>query len=185
MIELGEGDGLLYPDGLPRLVIVTSGATRIPYPADRTISQLYADIARLGTPMVVSSSIQTTEASVSFTSTSSNPDLIEKGDTVTFTGSPIDGEDLTTGTDCHILDLIKQNGVLVGYEIINDAAATPRRISVLASDVILVRKYVPPTKVEGLKEQVFTCACGEQGVAVKGDGVYTGVCSHCGKSYSA
>jgi hypothetical protein len=196
-IEICEDNGLLN-DGVPSLVMVIVSFTnnqplRFPYHADKTIQELYQDINALGYKEKVVDELPSNFQEAFDRKTIERvkeviADTIEREDIVECVKihdrEPGADSDLVIGDEYRIIDIIKQNGLVVRYEVIDDNADVPIRFSVLPDEVKLVRKRRLKTQKVGKAryEIIDKCAeCGKENVLVKDDsGLYIGICHKCG-----
>lgn len=220
-IELGENDSLLFEDGIPRSIVVTvitdGGKKHVfPYPSEKSMSALYADVKRLtgltGEQVKISSalSLETlpsvpTETPAPAPPISSNPNEIEAEDIVRCVNvfSRYDGPgqpptvELQTGAEYRVLkvhrmmvDVPGQGQIrqATGYDIINDNAPVPKRVTVFPNEVVLVRKRAPAAPKVLKFEMMAACGyCGTDNALAIDEirNIYVGSCSKCGKLIEA
>ncbi len=191
-ITLGSGDGGLYSDGLPRLVILNittdAGALiQLPYPTDRTLMVLFADMARYNPATTEPKGVVAHEGAsgpASMSSFVSDPARIQRGDIVRslvdMVPPPDDGnpQEIFKDREYRVIDVYEQT-----LEVIDDTSDHKRRLPMLKTAVELVRKGVVAHQTEVLKEQVVACAACRADVAlILRDGAYRGVCGSCGNA---
>ena len=166
-IELAEDNGFMN-DGKPTLVVLVittddGKQRRIPYEASRTIQELYQDVSRMpvskdstGGFSTMLSAPGTREGLVLIAPPDKSVDIIIKN----IGQLEIDREDivkclrtvtdidnrvlLEKGKEYRVIEIIKQNGQLIGYEVVDDNADAQRRTPCFADDVQLLKKFVAP-----------------------------------------
>lgn len=156
-IELTDDDSQLQPDGKPTLVVLLiDGVKRVPYPATKTIQQLYEDVAKMPTvkPQIPEGPIYRQEKILSDEEYKQLvPGRVQVGiareDIVRCIAltKDIDGNsnpDLILGHEYRVVGINKVNGVIAYYEVMNEVKNDRIRIGVLPSEIELVKKFVPP-----------------------------------------
>jgi hypothetical protein len=175
-IELCEDNGE-FNNGIPTLVVLLlDGKKRIPYPADRTIQDLYRDVAKLKP-----SEGRILEAPVQDVSVSTD---IEREDIVVCTKvtprDPGTNQDIIQGNEYRVIEVIRQNKIITGYEVIDDDADFRIRIPVTPDEIKLVRK-APPKKPRNQNFEVTqSCGCGALNVLELNGNRYETECIKCG-----
>lgn len=186
-IELCEDNGFMN-NGVPTLVILLiDGKTRFPYPADKTIKELYNDVKKIPeTTSMVNPVPIMAKPFINNLPLSESSNVIQKQDIVKVTNLKLDldgnpNPELTVGNEYRVIDIIKVNGVLKYYELIDDVKNDMIRIPCFPSEVELVRKFVPPQpRREGIFEITKKCICGEVNALELNGDVYQGTCDKCG-----
>lgn len=197
-IEICEDNGFMN-DGIPSLVVLlvtldNGKQTRIPYQADRTIQELYHDINKINvSEFKISSIMPFKQAEMPLESTilkkegvSKNNNRIEREDIVKVTNLRLDldgnpNPELEVGNEYRVINIIKDNGSVKYYELMNDVKNDKMRIPCFPSEVELVRKFVPPPpRREGIFEITKKCLCGEVNALELNGDVYQGTCDKCG-----
>ena len=120
-IEVIENDSPLHADGVPHLVIIqltyqTGKIRLLPYPTDRTIQQMLMDFE----PLNDGGGVKVVDHTKPVQLVQCRRDI---------------DADLIAGRRYRVLSPIKDNGTLAGYEVIDDEADVPRRLSVALADV--------------------------------------------------
>lgn len=192
-IELCEDNGLLFDDGRPTLVVLVITTDdvrkiRVPYQADKTIQQLYDDARRL-TPKAQS----TLESDVpihDFGPMETKKDInsiIEREDIVKCvelikdeTGAAIEGREFYLNEEYRVVDIIKKNNVVIGYDVIDDKSDFKLRIRCYPCEIKLSRKHRPQPPRITVPDMIKKCDCGEENVLFLQDGIYRGKCERCG-----
>ena len=204
-IELCEDNGFLN-DGKPTLVVLVvtndeGKQVRIPYEATRTIQELYEDVAKIeygaiivpernelttvvikpnDLPFIVDPPLRMNE----------EPKInrlkeIEREDIVKCVKRELDidgnmNEDLELGHEYRVISIIKAQGILCYYEMLNDVKDDKIRIQCLPSEIELVRKHFikPPRKQ--VFEITHKCSVCKEIVALEANGdIYEGICPKC------
>lgn len=199
-IEICEDNGFMN-DGVPTLVVLlvtmdNGKHTRVPYQADKTIQELYADVQKIKEPPLVYNGdkqlpLDYNPANIIFPLESnmpkfSNSKTIEREDIVKVTNLKLDldgnpNPELTVGEEYRVVSIIRSNGVIKYYELMNDKKDDKLRIPCFPSEVELVRKFVPPPpRREGIFEITKKCICGEVNALELNGDVYQGTCDKCG-----
>lgn len=195
-IVLAESDAEFQEDRIAKLIIVQvlhDGMLlkRFPYPADRPIASLYEAVDRA--MLIVEMKHPEPHAPSEFyIPTNGKPvqpalteellNTIQRRDLVIFTGKSEDNADLVTGREYRILDLLKSNGLLYAYDIIDDASDSKIRLTVPCGEVKLSKKARPirETKISNY-EMISKCKdCGDELALVKRGTLYEGSCEKCG-----
>lgn len=218
IIQLCEDDGFLH-DGKPELVVLMiktdDGKThRIPYPASRTIEELYIDARKLSTDKLNSKPEPFTDAIKSLASSDQdgipetsddkplylapnpNANTIEREDRVVCVKikKDMDGNDIerdvpiVVGNEYRVINIIraKDGGILV-YEVLDDESQNKIRIPCFPEEIFLARKFVPGPPRKMVFEEVVTCTrCNEQtAIRLNEQGTkYEGACAICGQALS-
>lgn len=199
-IELCEDNGVLN-GGKPTLVIVLiDGKQRIPYPADKTIQQLYEDVGKI--PLVLNNEIiqplnlypggldySRGEPKEPFEGKElkpgvvhQNPWSIEREDIVRcIKAYEREGNnDLKVGDQYRVIDIKKYNGRVEYYEVLDDNAPAKYRIKVAPEEIELLRKAPPKEpKNNNYKDIIKRCSCGTENALVLIGDRYEGLCTKC------
>ena len=178
-IELAEHDGLFQPEGIPKLVIVVVDGKRFPYPAEKRLVDLFMDVMKIPPP--VSGPVPPPTPAGAWQPPRG---MKQRGDIVRALRTyPVEGQepDVVEGREYRVLDIIKQNGVVVAYDLIDDAAPVPRRLTVAVADVVRVRMAEAKAEKQTPLEVMATCPCGEPLVLTIRDDRYVGTCAVCGR----
>ena len=144
MITLLDGDGFLYPDGKAQDIIVSVDGKTFPFSATKSLQDLYEAVKRmpsehavLSVPIPSSFVVESGTALPLSSIESPKPNMIERGDILECLVEPQYGPDLPDdgtgikkGGEYRVIDIRKQNGELVGYDVIDDSARFQIRISV-------------------------------------------------------
>ena len=196
-IEICEDNGDIQPDGKPTLVVLVvtndnGQQKRLPYEATKTIQELYGDVKKLAFNGLISKLILP-NPSESFTTQKpiSNYNEIEREDLVKIVGLAERDEftdearELSNGMIVRVMEVIRRKGQVVGYEIVNDKAALPIRLTISASEVILHEKFVKKPVVRVNKFEIIKqCVCKEQVALELNGNMYEGKCPACGTMLS-
>lgn len=187
-IELCEDNGVLN-GGKPTLVIVLiDGKTRVPYPADKTIQQLYEDVYRmLPTIPFKQPEIPQISTPTPIMNTSIGSIEIEREDMVKCVKviKREIGMDLNNtpkmGGIYRVLDIHKAGGEVIGYDVLDDVANNKIRMPVFKDEVALHQKFVKPAPRIEVLSVTKLCACGEiSAIPLNEEGsMYIGPCSKC------
>lgn len=187
-IELTDSNGCIQPDGIPTLVILLiDGMRRIPYPADRTIQQLYYDVQKLNKDATGPHG----QGSVGEVAPQQLPpplqdlNTIQREDIVKCVKmrprDPGSNQDLKVGDEYRVVEIISKNKIVEGYELIDDNSDFRMRITVTPDEIELVRK-APPKKPREMNFQITkNCECGEINVLELNGNQYECNCVKCGK----
>jgi len=184
-IELTDDNGVLN-GGKPTLVVlVIDGKTRIPYEATKTIQELYCDVANL---TQLPASVEIIEEIVKPEPVVSDCSDIEREDIIKCVRleKDLDGnvnEEVEIGKEYRVIDIIKLQGALVCYEVLDDAKDDKMRIPVRPDEVELVRKHFKKKPRRQLYEITKKCAeCREDNSLLLNEatGQYEAECSKCG-----
>lgn len=205
MIEFAENDGYLYDDGRPRTFIFRVDGKLLPCPAHVTIGEFYSRVVSMGghehtdrpiAPMPEHKLNPT--ALVAATQLADEkeegpaqriPGVIQRNDVVRYKGHYEDGNlvpdldgDLIVGDEYVVLATYKKKKDRPAtVAMSNPKAPVPIRLTVLMSEVELVRKGVGVTQKIALFEKTIVCVCGET-IALtkaKNEAVYHGECPKC------
>lgn len=197
-ITLCEDNGR-FNNGAVSLVIleiVQDGGIviRIPYQADKTIAELYADVGKVA--KVVPTPVITNKVSEVFPvekiaahEIPMDRFSIEREDIVKCVKlhprDPEAGCELTVGNEYRVIDISKQKGVIAYYEVLDDKSDNKIRIPVMPDEIELVRKRVMPAPRKQVFEIIKRCdACGEvNSMELNGDN-YECSCIKCKKFLS-
>jgi len=207
-IELCEDNGFLSADGKPTLVVlvVTSESgkvIRVPYSANKRISDLYKEIRQIK----ITEDIKMIEDFVNKEDSAEcvgcvgtnicvipeepvkapqaeNHNVIEREDIVKcvkFNHS--DGADpifnLLKGQEYRVINIIKEKGAIVCYEVLDDKANSLIRMPAFPDEIELVRKAVRGAPRKQVFEITKRCVCGETvALMLEGD-KYVGKCEKC------
>lgn len=190
-IELCEDNGLISNDNIPTLIIVLvtfddGKQVRIPYEANRTIEQLYKDvrgisfIPPINIPVMPATQIENNKPKNNLSNTICREDIVK----CIKLEKDMDGNtnpDLEIGKEYRVIDIYKSNGMVTYYEVLNDNADAKIRISVLPSEVELLRKFVPGLPKRNVKSTALNCECGGimQFLFFPSDGKFHGHCDAC------
>ena len=147
-IELAEDNGFLN-NGVPSLVVLVvttddGKQRRIPYQADRTIQQLYEDVRKMNA-VNVDLSVSLWDGPERRIEKSVISNDIDREDIVKClrTVKDIDGRVLLEkDKEYKVQEIVKRNGKLVGYELI-DKSEKGLRYPCLYDDVVLIKKFIP------------------------------------------
>lgn len=203
-IELCEDNGFMFDDGKPTLVVLIitdeqGKQARIPYQAECTIQNLYADAKRIiespntkfiNQPkvepfMVYPPNVRSKEPIAIDVIKSIKTNEIEREDIVTCVHleRDIDGNtnpELEIGHDYRVIDIFKQGGKITYYEVLNDIKKDMIRIPILPTEVKLKTKFIPGPPRKQVFEITKKCLCGEIcALELNGDR-YSGECVKCG-----
>ena len=183
-IELMEGDGFLYEDGKARnVIVVIDGKNQFPFSATATIQDLYEAVKKINPgvpfspgPFKMVQKIANEEKEILL-----KPSEIERLDTVQYIGKPDDEGDLIPGELYLVQEIIKDNGKLAGYAILNEKVPTPIRLTVAAFDVRLEKKHGPAPEKISTFEIIHLCPppCGKEFALTLKDNKYVGDCPYC------
>lgn len=170
IIQLGEHDGMMYEDGVPRLIVVnvtTDDGRKFSFPhaADAQIRDLYEKVNRV--PKTAHTPVQPIPQPPVRVEVSAAPansgSSIERNDIVRYTGEDSDDGDIKKNDEVRVIDIQKRNDKVVAYAVVNDNHPTPIRITLLPQDVVLVRKGKKPPVKRSVLNYSSTCdACGEE-----------------------
>lgn len=183
-IELCEDNGFLN-NGKPTLVVlVIDGKTRIPYEATKTIQELYFEVANLSQAPAVCEIVKEEPKVVEVAESKD----IEREDIVKCVRleKDLDGnvnEDVEIGKEYRIIDIIKVQGNLACYEVLDDNKDDKIRIPIRPDEVELVRKHFKKKPRRQSYEITKRCAeCKEDNSLLLNDvtGQYECECSKCG-----
>jgi len=196
-IEICEDNGFMN-DGKPTLVILLiDGTRRVPYPADKTIQQLYEDVAKMGNGPLVKDNFNDMPLDIHpLPMTRWGVDhvagaikdynkIIQREDIVKCIKAygREGNNDLVVGNEYRVIDIEKVNGQVYSYEVIDDNAPIRYRISVAPEEIELLRKApIQPPKNNSYRDIIKKCECGEQNALVLTGDKYVGKCSKCGCS---
>lgn len=198
-IELCEDNGSLSAEGKPTLVILVitkddGKQIRVPYQANKKISDLYVDARKLAINKDIESIeqfvSQQKEHSSQVILDSSNNKEIQREDIVTCIRQEkdIDGnvnDEIEIGKQYRVIDIIKKAGKILYYEVLDDAKGDRIRVPILPSEVELTKKFVrtnPPRKE--VFEITKKCTCGEIVVLTLNENIYEGTCEVCRENHS-
>ncbi len=161
----------------PELVIVKFNGKDIPYPADRTIAQLFEDLKAGGVQPDGKSGIVARQDSPPANSIKNT--TIEKRDLVTCLEDsiPSDGnpQELFKGRVYMVLDVIEGGKF---FEIIDQNSETKRRILIPSEKVWLFQKSGPMEQKVQNVERLAPCRnCSEETVYIKAGDEFIGECS--------
>lgn len=196
-IELCEDNGFLN-NGKPSLVVLVVTTAdgkqkRFPYAAKNTIQQLYVDIRQAmslpsnpAMPEEIEERAEISTIDKKMDNTTSN--VIAREDTVKCVNVVERDVGLESdmipkvGKEYRILNIIKRDGKVSLYEVLDDAADNKIRIPVFPSEVELAKKFVPPPPRKMTYSVTRKCSCGEvNAIDLNNDGEkYSGVCMSCG-----
>ena len=201
-ISIGQDDGLLHDDGIPQLVVLTvktdDGKVFVfPYPAGKTIAELYEDINRkIKTTMLLSPVVDIHSPLLDQEKPAVIPTLrsaaIEVGDIVQCVNlldrGPHSNDDLKVGEKYRVLEVVWQGGGLHHYEVISDTAPIKIRTMVFPGEVVLAKKapLIKNPKAMVYEERCKCPACGEESsltnrsILESGEIFYEGKCRKCG-----
>ena len=183
-IELCEDNGFLN-NGKPTLVVlVIDDKTRIPYEATKTIQELYVDVAKLAPAecSVVKEEIVSEPVAVVESKDIEREDIVK----CVRLEKDLDGnvnEEIEIGKEYRVIDIIKAQGKLVCYEVLDDSKNDKIRIPIRPDEVELVRKHFKKKPRRQSFEIIKKCAeCKEENPLWLNDttGQYEGECSKCG-----
>lgn len=199
-IELCEDNGCFSDDGVPSIVIVQltgddGKVVRVPYKAQRKIADIYRDAVKMMEKAVSRPMFQTAMFPIKVINEAAEVPqkffdnfLIEREDIVNcIKVIPRDEgveQDIipVVGQEYRVLNIVKQNGEIIFYEVLDDKKDNKIRMPVYAEEVSLLRKRIPPP----IKVQTFStikrCVCGEENaIDLHFDGDrYSGKCVKCG-----
>lgn len=192
-IELMEGDGFLYEDGKARnVIVVIDGKLQFPFSATASIQDLYEAVKKMPLnlpsrslePLNLKPGAVDIPAEVFKSSPGIAPgkaNEIERLDIVRYVGKPDEEGDLIPGELYLVQDIIKENGQLMGYAILNEKIPTPIRLTVAFMDVILIAKHGPPPVKINVFEMMYMCPapCGKEFALTLKDDKYVGTCPYC------
>jgi len=194
-IILGEHDGVIQPDGVPTMVVVTAskGSKQITFPvsASNSIASLYVSAAiALGSDAAVPMSVPeprvpTSSPHVASSLAQKNTQVpssgIQSRDIVEYIGKESEeSPDLIPGNLYRVLEMSGST-----CHIIDDNSPNPFRLVVLKTDVRLSRKADPLPDIQKVKlfERITKCpTCLDEVSAHRAgeNNFYLGSCSTCG-----
>ena len=183
-IELCE-DNSLINDGVPTLIVVDitkdDGTNiRMPYEADKTIQQLYADVSKIP-------SLPTRKREMVFKENHKTQEDINLNDALTDVlgdqSKTIQSEDIVQcvhvverddgleedmtpilGHEYRVIEVLKKGPNVMAYHVLDDKADTKIRIPVFPNEIKLLRKKPPlrPEERRVMRPSVIKkCDCGE------------------------
>lgn len=205
-ITLEEDNGFISGDGKPTLVVLVvtmddGQQRRIPYHADRTIQQLYEDVRKIKIPFIIPLPLPRLEVA-------SDEDVVRalqagKINILNSSAREIEREDIVKcvklhprepGSDCdlsvgdlyRVIDIKKQNGELLYYEVIDDNSKNKTRIVISPDEVELIKKAVKPSPRKNIVQSTVFCDCGFENVInlVPGTDIFSGQCEKCNQILS-
>lgn len=212
-IRFHEDDGLLQPDGLPKIVVVSVDGVRFPYETSKTIAELYEQVIKIPKSAIKAleeikslggcmcgrgewcESCQPSSALNKARNIASEAlapretaSIIQRADIVRYKGHYEDGQliedpegELVAGREYYVLAVDKKT-----VAIIDHSAPVPIRLTVLKTDVELVRKGERVTHKKSVFEKLATCSCGEvAALERRPDGSYSGTCIKCNEALVA
>ena len=178
-------------EGLLPLVIVRFNQKEIPYPADRTLTQLIEDLAGVQPgPRIEGQPGTTPRRDPLPLPTETNREVyasvIQRRDLVTcledVPGQDGNPQELFKGKVYTVLDIHKQNGQITAFDIIDTEGDSPRRIPVFPSMIALKEKAGPPAEKIQKFSIVRKCEKCKQDIALEketGSDLYAGICEVC------
>lgn len=209
-ITLEEDNGFLT-DGKPTLVVLVVAddqgkQVRIPYEATRTIQELYQDVAKIEFKAVVAPFVNQIDPPP-LPKEAVKPyqdDLhkrldhgqvlkneIEREDIIKCIKQEkdLDGnvnEDIEVGKEYRVLDIYKNQGKVIYYDVLDDEKDSKIRIPILPCEVELVKKHTIHPKRKTVPDMIKSCEiCGEQNAIQLNGDKYEGKCEKCGANITA
>lgn len=198
-IELCEDNGR-FNNGVVSLVILQitqndGSVVRVPYQADKTIQELYADVGKitLKEGPVLSGNKNNVFSSELLNQIDREPHLkivgkehvIQNEDIVKCVKlhprDPGSDCDLVVGNEYRVIGSIRKGGTLLFYEVLDDNSGTKIRIPTFPDEIELVSKFIPPPPRKQVFEITKKCPkCGEVNSLELNGNQYSGECTKCG-----
>ena len=190
-ISIGESDGIIQPDGIPTMVILTIKTAdgkeiRLPYKAKNTVAQMCVDAAKAGDSAGEIAPERAADTTPAPSRLPSKNDIIQANDLVrcVSTGHKAGINELKTGNIYQIL-----NPTETGFDVVSVDADIKTRIPATIKDFELYQKFSKGTKNQPIMERTFDCPnCKQEASLLFSKKESYGICD-CGlptekKSYS-